>query len=88
MKEIWKYELPESRDIFDINVPIGSEILCVQVQDYEPKLWILVNPLQRQQEVFRFHVVGTRVSFDNNFYNKYIGTFQDREFVWHLFQVI
>jgi hypothetical protein len=81
MKQIWKYKLSES----GIEMPIDAEILSVQLQNDIPHIWAMVSP-QNELEKRKFVIVGTGQSFDDT-NMKYIGTYQDGPFVWHLFGI-
>jgi hypothetical protein len=81
MKQIWKYKLSESA----IEMPIDAEILSVQLQNDVPHIWAMVSP-QTELEKRKFAIVGTGQSFDDT-NMKYIGTYQDGPFVWHLFGI-
>jgi len=61
--------------------------LCVQIdeKDGKPYLWILRYPDEFKM-VRTIKIVGTGQDQDGNVSSdKYIGTFQDRGFVWHVF---
>jgi hypothetical protein len=90
MKEqtIWKYKL----DIIgcrNISMPIGAEILTVQVQDGGPCLWALVDP-KAETEIRTIEMFGTGhpVLSDMGTSRKYISTFQMHggELVFHVFE--
>jgi hypothetical protein len=65
-------------------MPMDAQILTVQKQDGEPTIWAMVNT-ENELETRNFTIVGTGNSFDDKDM-KYIGTFQDSPFVWHLFE--
>jgi hypothetical protein len=82
MKTIHKYPLrvqaPQT-----IHMRKGAEILCVQVQDEELFLWALVDSTIGMVS-FRVDVIGTGGTA--NYSRKaYVGTVQERGFVWHVF---
>jgi len=79
MKQIWKFRLNTT-----IQMPMDAQILTVQKQDGEPTIWAMVNT-ENELETRNFTMVGTGNSFDDKDM-KYIGTFQDSPFVWHLFE--
>lgn len=82
MKVIFKYKL-----ILDgsqiIDMPPG-EILCVQLQKGDPFIWALVDEkaahVKREIEIFGTGHDMPPVT------RKYIGTFQQDGFVWHVFE--
>lgn len=82
MKVIYKYKLIIT-DSQVIDMPPG-EILTVQLQDGQPVLWTLVNEkLAHVKREVEFFGTGHDVPDGNR---KYIGTFQQSGFVWHVFE--
>ncbi len=91
MKTIHKFEVP-IQDEFELNLPIDSEILCFQVQNNKPYLWIKLYVKAKgvfKHEIRTFKIIGTGWVFEDSDL-KYIGTIQqfDGDLVWHLFEVI
>ena len=87
MRKVWKYEV-ELIDIFSIEMPIGAEILCVQVQRNVPQIWALVYPRAPTRRR-RFRLAGTDHPLkEDNLY--YIGSFQMAEetLIFHLFEIL
>lgn len=81
-KQIWKYKLDGV--ISKIEMPLDAKVLTIQTQNEVPHIWVLVNP-ENEVETRSFRIVGTGHPFDDTD-KKYIGTFQDGPFVWHLFE--
>ncbi len=85
METIFKYDLTIT-DSQEINVPVDSEILCVQTQVGLPKLWVKCNPenITEKRKII-IHGTGHAISQEAK---KYIGTFQvnDGGFVFHVFE--
>jgi hypothetical protein len=88
MKEtIWKYSL-KIYGLNKLNVPKDSEVLCVQIQDANPCIWVKVNP-GNKKECRSFIIFGTGFKIDIlDIEKKYIGTFQLGSFVGHLFELL
>lgn len=83
---IFKYEICASHTFY-LPLPEGAEILDVQMQDDKPVLWAMVNPQRPTiHQAFRLVVTGQSVGPETKREN-YVGTFQDRGFVGHLFKV-
>lgn len=82
MKTIWKFDIP-IQDDFSLLIPKGAEILNVDLQNGEPKLWALVDSEAPQEE---HHFVGKG---ENNVNLRYIGTvvMLEGKFVYHVFEV-
>ena len=84
---IWKFEL-EKEDIQSIQMPVGAEILCLQMQGGKPCIWALVNP-QADNETRGFITYGTGHVVPTEPYNHiYIGTYQlfSGDLVFHVFE--
>lgn len=88
-KQVWKFILDHT-GIQVTSMPVGAEILSVQVQNGNACIWALVDPLAKQN--FRtFHTYGTGHPIKNeDFGLKYIGTYQlnNGDLVFHLFEEI
>jgi hypothetical protein len=83
MKKVFKYEL-QGKDVI-LKLPLGAEILNVQLQNDRPVLWALVDP--NNVEVGRsICIVGTGWDVEDNM--KYINTYMEGYFVWHVFEII
>ena len=92
MKKIFKFPL-EAHHKQEIDMPVGAQILALQVKDDTPCLWALVDP-NRPKEKRTFLMVGTGHSAASVAGPDctYVGTFQMRDApeddwtVWHLFE--
>ena len=81
-KQIWKYSLENV-----IEMPKGAEILTVDIQNgqmFNAQMWVKVDT-ENEMEKRMFEVIGTGQNFDDT-NRKYIGTYQDGPFVWHVFE--
>ena len=89
-KRIWKYPLLiNSYQVY--KMPKGTEILSLQMQDGKPCIWALVSIPQNaklETEFRYFRTLGTGQQLDDHFTGpyKFIGTYQDDPFVWHVFE--
>jgi len=88
MLSVFKYPV-STAGYFDLGLPDGAEILTVQVQHNEPKIWALVkpdNPTERRRFLSAATGAGLSESKENLVY---IGTFQldDGAYVGHLFEI-
>lgn len=81
---IWKYPMPLCKH-FSISMPHGAEVFTVQVQGGVPTAWAIVDT-DAVKEPLHFRWVGTGQKLDEN-KSQYVGTIQDGDFVWHLFEV-
>lgn len=86
MQQIWKFPLQIS-DAQRIEMPIGAEILTVQLQGDVPVLWALVD-VKALKEYRIIEVLGTGNPIHNGMgtNRKYISTFQRGGFVGHVFE--
>lgn len=83
MKVIWKYPIIPSP--FTLELPDGAEILHIDIQVHRPFLWVLVDPsAPKRRYEFRIYGTGQEITLDNL---RYIATFQQAGFVWHVFLV-
>ena len=84
MKTIWKYPL-EITDQQFVEVPEGSELLTVQMQNGTPQLWVKCD--NNKPKVFkriRIYGTGHKLWADDE---TYLATFQvyDGDLVFHVF---
>ena len=84
---VWKYEI-EITDYFDLQIPEGSTILSVQVQERTPCLWALVNP-NNPKRTYKFRLAGPGHPVKIEESDNYLGTFQMQggALVFHLFLI-
>ena len=88
MKSIWKYPLLNAKDHQTIQMPVGAQILCLQTQRDVPYLWVLVSPENPRRDRF-IRIFGTGHPVDDHSGRlKYIGTYQETAFVWHVFEAV
>lgn len=87
MVTIWKYPLEVTDDQY-IEMPSGSKILTVQIQNAIPCLWAMVYP-ERPKERRHIRMHGTGHLIGDSLRLKYISTFQiqDGALVFHVFEV-
>lgn len=82
LKVIYKYPL-KITEAQQLELPISCTILSAQMQNGELCLWGIVEP-DEEKKMFTVKICGTGQEFDCN-NQQYIGTVQDRSFVWHIF---
>lgn len=84
MKTIWKFSI-QVEDFIEIAMPVGAEVLTVQMQGGYPYVWAEVET-DAKFESRRFRVFGTGHPIPNNFKGRYVDTFQAHNgaLVWHL----
>lgn len=87
-KSIWKFQI-ETTDTQSIQMPIGSEILCVQTQNGKPCIWAMVDP-EKQKEFRNLEIFGTGHTINDKIDRIYIGTYQlnGGALVFHVFERI
>lgn len=82
MKVIYKYKLESG----PICLTKGAEILTIQLQNGYPYIWTLIdNKAEKDYKVLV--ILGTGQEMPENFDYKYIATFQQNTFVWHVFEL-
>lgn len=93
--KIYKYQLWSGIGTTNIEMPKGAKILSFQ---YQQKticavtkqgfgilyIWCLIDETQ-PKEIREFVMVGTGFEFDSSKLT-YIGTVQEEQYVWHLFE--
>lgn len=87
MRKIFKYPL-DARERQEISMPIGAKILCVQMQDGEPKIWADVNEsLTKEDRSILIFGTGSTMPLNDM---KYIGTYQvaGGRFVFHVYELL
>ena len=90
MRTVFKYDIIMS-DEFTIDMPIGTEVLCIQLQNNIPQLWALVDTdTDKEKQVYKFRFTGTGHHIDDSLELKYVGTVQlyNDTLVFHLFQIL
>ncbi len=91
MRTIWNFPLGDGSPQV-IRMPVGAEILTVQVRGDRPYLWAIIKPVPSspKTEYRHFEVFGTGqdIHEDMGIDRRYIGTFQQPPYVWHVFERI
>lgn len=80
-KVIYKYEVDTI-----VTMPDKAEILTVQLQNGRPWIWALVD-ISEQLVERNFNIIGTGWEIEE-VNHKYIATFQDGSYVWHVFEIL
>lgn len=84
---IYKYKVVEGARPFNLEIPVGSKMLGVQMQRGEPMLWVLQpKPPVARTIARRLVAIGTGMEIESTYGLNYIGTFQNVGLVWHLFE--
>ena len=91
MKVIYKYRIEVTGEQV-ITMPKHAKILAVQMQDNSggsefpvPMIWAMVDTHEEMGGI-KLLIFGTGNSIPDSFTGQYIGTFQERQFVWHLYE--
>ena len=85
-KEIWKWLIEPNETA--VSIPVGAEILTIQEQHGEPRLWALVDPdAEKEERSFKVYGTGQLIKEKPG---KYISTFQMHKgrLVFHVFELI
>lgn len=89
---IWKYTVDRPMNTygeFELDLPIGCEILSCQIQDNALRFWVKFdvddNFPDVKKEAVKFYIVGTGKLFQSNDL-EFITTVQQLPFVWHMFK--
>jgi hypothetical protein len=91
MKTIWKFPL-EVIDFWDVAMPQGAEIICLQMNNKKPTIWAIVEdqaPINWEKRSFRTYGTGHEASSASK--KAYVGTYQftvhSTVFVFHVFEI-
>lgn len=91
IKVIHKYVLADMREQA-VDMPIGAEILTMQLQCGIPHIWALVNRDEKKFEKRLINIVmtGEDILYPNPMNRKYLGTFMkyNDKIVAHVFETI
>ena len=82
-KRIFKYRL-KVEDEQIVKMPLGYQILTVQIKDNVPCIWAIVDDKEKQIIDCKIRTIGTGHYFDNHLLD-YIGTYQLNQLVFHVF---
>ena len=82
-KRIFKYPL-KVEDEQIIKMPLGYQILTVQIKDNVPCIWAIVDDNEKHIIDCSIMTIGTGHYFDNHLLD-YIGTYQLNQLVFHVF---
>jgi len=86
MKAIWKYQIP-LKTSFEIQMPLNSDILHLQMQNDKPCLWVKVNPYEKETELHHFVFITTGLKEEEENLKNYLGTIMFSNLVYHLFEI-
>lgn len=88
-KTIWKFQLEET-SVQHIQMPVGHEILSLQMQNGVPCIWALVQP-DRPKLPICIEIYGTGHDILPELPSEkrtFVGTYQTGAFVFHVFTKI
>ncbi len=88
MKTIYKYEI-ELNNVITVKMPIGAEILTVQIQNEIPCIWAKVDTEEKVRNYnFAIFATGSPIGMEG-YKLTYINTFQlnNGALIFHLFQI-
>lgn len=88
-KQIYKYKLNPAVNQA-LHLPIGAEILCVQMQGADMCLWALVDPnADIEERIIEIYGTGHPINYDMGISRKYISTVQVNQYlVFHIFEYL
>jgi hypothetical protein len=87
MKKIFKYSFGTSSNLQTITMPEGAEILSVQIQRGAVCVWVVVPNVEKALVERHFAIFGTGQPINPDLKLCYVGTFQEGDFVWHVFEI-
>ena len=84
MRTIHKFNIVNSRDVQDIEMPKGAKICTVAHHFSSVFIWAIVDTDQ-ELETRSFTIYGTGRPIQEG--HEYIDSFKEEVYVWHLFEV-
>ncbi len=89
MKKVFKHTLG-MKDDFILELPIDSKPLSIQIQDGQPQMWVLVDPIATIMEKRYFRMCGTGHLLNYSQTLCFIDTFQlhGGDLIFHVFEVL
>jgi len=90
MKTVWKYRVPVADD-FAIDMPVGTQVLTMQMQRGQPCIWALIDAkVDAPFEQRKFRMFGTGHEIEEDIEMSYVGTFQigNGLLVFHVFEEV
>jgi len=84
VQTVWKYSLALVDGPQPLVMPEGAQLLHVAAQENGPNIWVLCDP-DAPRVTRKFVVAGTGHTLPGN--TNYIGSCQERIFVWHVFEL-
>ena len=85
-RTIWKFRFEISSPL-RLSIPQGAQVLTVQDQDGDGCLWAIVEPENTlESRYFEIFGTGQLIHEDMGVERRYIATFQQPPYVWHVFE--
>jgi hypothetical protein len=92
MKVIYRFAIPifdlDEDGHFEVEMPVGSRILHLDLQDrapHHPSMWVSLDEKAEPVD-HHFYVIGTGHEHAAIDYGEYVGTFQQAGYVWHVYE--
>lgn len=85
MKLIYKYLVPLIENA-KIEVPVGAEIISVEVDQNELYAYAIIDVLQKRRTFYHFKIISNNQHFESVFGFKYRGTVRIKSGVLHVFE--
>jgi hypothetical protein len=85
--QVWKYSLDWSA-FQQLDMPRGAKVLSLQVQNGEPKVWVLVNGSEpHERRSFGTYATGETLPTGTDL-GRFVGTYQRNggDLVFHVFE--
>lgn len=87
-RNIFKYQIPKGFDEQIILIPTGAKILSCELVKDIICVYALVDPDNGFEErQFKVYLTGEGIDFNDCLERKFIGTCQDNDFVYHVFEL-
>ena len=83
MKTIYKYSISITESQI-VNMPIGSNIISLQMQNGIATMWAIVDTTESLTPV-KIRIFGTGEEIPAGSVLRHIGSIQEKGYVWHIF---
>ena len=86
---IYKYGLHSHN--CNVDLPVHSKVLTVQLQNGMPHIWVLAHTEDLKETSTRFFKTfgtGETITARQGWRRVYIGTYQQGAYVWHVFEEV
>lgn len=84
-KTVHKFALRNGAQTTKLKLPVGAQVARVDLQDGEPRMWVVLDADMPYVQEWEFLTVATGQRVPDHYW--FVGTYMEHngEFVWHVF---